>query len=167
MTASASSSRSEISTTSPRLRQRVGDLMQRPGDVRAAADFEAIERDEQVPQMSGLRARRQRIHDAIAESDEPDAVALPVHQIAERRREAGGVVELRDAARGVCHRSADVDEQLAVKVGFLFELLDVVAVAPRVDLPVHRGEVVAGDVLAVLGELDAEALERDCGAGPR
>ena len=34
------------------------------------------------------------------------------------------------------------------------------AVAAGVDLPVDRREIVAGDVLAVFGELDAEALER-------
>src|SRR6185503_144576 len=42
----------------------------------------------------------------------------------------------------------------------LFELLDVVAIAPRVDLPVDGGEIIAVDVLTVFGELDAEALER-------
>ena len=49
---------------------------------------------------------------------------------------------------------------MAIEVGLLLELLDVVAIAARVDLPVDGREVVAGDVLAVLGELDAEALER-------
>src|SRR5262245_20992462 len=33
------------------------------------------------------------------------------------------------------------------------------AVASGVNLPVDRGQIVAGDVLAVLGELDAEAFE--------
>ena len=48
---------------------------------------------------------------------------------------------------------------MAVEVGLLLEFLDVVAVAARVHLPVDRGEVVARHVLAVLRELDAEALE--------
>jgi hypothetical protein len=48
---------------------------------------------------------------------------------------------------------------MTVEIGFFLELLDVVAVAPRVDLPVDRVQIVAGDVLAVLGELDAEPLE--------
>ena len=49
---------------------------------------------------------------------------------------------------------------MAVEIGLLFELLDVVPIAAREDLPVDRREVVAGDVLPVFGELDAEALER-------
>ena len=50
--------------------------------------------------------------------------------------------------------------QVAVEVGLFLELLDVVAIASRVDLPVDRREIVAGNVLPVLGELDAEPLER-------
>jgi hypothetical protein len=49
---------------------------------------------------------------------------------------------------------------MAVEVGFLLELLDVVPVAAREDLPVDRREVVAADVLPVLGEFHAEALVR-------
>ena len=49
---------------------------------------------------------------------------------------------------------------MAIEVGLLLELLDVVPIAARVDLPVDRREIVAGDVLPVLGELDAESLER-------
>src|SRR5262245_60506432 len=49
---------------------------------------------------------------------------------------------------------------MAVEIRFLLEFLDVVAVAARVDLPVDRRQIIAGDVLTVLGELDAEALER-------
>ncbi len=49
---------------------------------------------------------------------------------------------------------------MALEVGLFLELLDVVAIAARVDLPVERGQIVARQVLAVLGELDAEALER-------
>src|SRR6188472_2653783 len=49
---------------------------------------------------------------------------------------------------------------MAIEVGLFFELLDVVTVAARVDLPVEPCEIVAGKVLAVLGELYAEALER-------
>ena len=101
-----------------------------------------------------------RADDAIVERHQPDAVALPVHQVAERRGQARGVLELARPARPVRHRPADVDQQVTVEVGFLLELLDVVPIAAREDLPVDRREIVAADVLAVLGELDAEALER-------
>ena len=111
--------------------------------------------------MSGTRAHRQHRDDVLVEGGEADGVALPVHQVAERRRETPAVLELRQGVvRAVGHRAADVEQQMAVEVRFLFELLDVVTVAARVHLPVDGGERVAGNVLAVLGELDAEAFER-------
>ena len=44
---------------------------------------------------------------------------------------------------------------MAVEVGLLLELLDVIPIGSRVDFPVDCREIVAGNVLAVLGELDA------------
>src|SRR5690606_10279761 len=51
-------------------------------------------------------------------------------------------------------------QDVAVEVRLLLELLDDVPIRARVDLPVERGEVVAWQVLPVLRELHAEALER-------
>ena len=123
--------------------------------------LQAIERHQQREQVPGPRAGRQHRDDVLVEGGEADRVALAVHQVAERRREARAVLELRHRVmRPVAHRAADVEHQVAVEVRLLLELLDVVAIAARVDLPVDGGDVVAGNVLAVLGELDAEALER-------
>ena len=88
------------------------------------------------------------------------------------------VVELGQfLAIGVGHRGAEVHRQVAGDVGLGLELFEVVFVGLGVDVPVEVLEVVAGDVLAVFGELDAEALERagvqagqkalDDEAGPR
>ena len=107
--------------------------------------------------MATARSRWQHRDNAIVECREADGVALPVHQITERRRKAGGVVELRQI-RAVAHRAASVDEQVAIEVRLLLELLDVVPIGPCVDLPIDRREIVAGNVLPVFGELDAEAL---------
>ena len=64
---------------------------------------------------------------------------------------------------GRCYRldrfAADVDQDVAVEVRLFLELLDVVPVAAREDLPVDGGQVVAVDVLPVLREFDAEAFE--------
>ena len=49
---------------------------------------------------------------------------------------------------------------MAIEICLFLELLDVVAIRARVHLPVDRRDVVAVDVLAILGELNAEALER-------
>jgi hypothetical protein len=48
---------------------------------------------------------------------------------------------------------------VAGKVRFLFVLLDGVALGAAVALPVDVLDIVAGDVLAVLDELDGEAAE--------
>ena len=62
----------------------------------------------------------------------------------------GGALEL--------HRLGRVEEDRRREVGLLFVFLDVEPVAAAVDLPVDVLGVVAGHVLAVLGELDREAV---------
>src|SRR5260370_38698752 len=70
--------------------------------------------------------------------------------------------------RAVPHRSADVEQQMAVEVRLLLELLDVVAVSARVDLPVDRGQIVARNVLAVLrGPHPGSPARAAGGAGPK
>src|SRR5688572_6168055 len=49
---------------------------------------------------------------------------------------------------------------MTFEVGLLLELLDVVTVGAGVDLPVERGQIVAGEVLPVFGELDGKPLVR-------
>ena len=142
------------------LGQRVAELMERLRHVGFLTQGEPIERDEGGTEMARPCAGRQQADDLVVERHEPNRVALAVHQVGERCRETGAVLELRHAARAIGHRSADVEHHVAIEVGFLFEFLDVVAIAARVDLPVDCGEVVAGNVLAVLRELDAEAFER-------
>ena len=61
---------------------------------------------------------------------------------------------------GVGHRLARVQQQIEQEVGLLLVLLEVKLVGLGPDLPVHVADVVAGHVLAVLGELDGEAVIR-------
>ena len=56
------------------------------------------------------------------------------------------------------HRATLIDQQVATQIGFIFKLLDVVAVAAGVHAPVDIARVIAGYVLAVLRELDREAV---------
>ena len=63
-------------------------------------------------------------------------------------------------AVAVEHRPAGVEQDVADEVGLLLVLLDGVAFGAAVALPVDVADVVAGDVLAVLHELDGEAAER-------
>ena len=68
--------------------------MERLRDVGAAPECEPRERDEQVAQVARTRARRQGADDPIVERRQADAVALAVHQVAERRGQTRGVLEL-------------------------------------------------------------------------
>ena len=63
-------------------------------------------------------------------------------------------------AGGVGHRLAGVKQEVEEEVGFLLVLLEVELVGLGPDLPVHVADVVAGHVLAVLGEFDGEAVIR-------
>ena len=83
------------------------------------------------------------------------------HQVAERRGQADAVLELRQLlAVGVAHRRREVHDEVARQVRLGLELLDVEAVGLGEDVPVDVGDVVAGGVLAVLGELDREPVIR-------
>ena len=122
--------------------------------------LQPLERQQHRAQVPGARARRQQRRNAVVERDQAERIALPMHQVGERAGEIRRVLQLGDLAGAVAHRSADVEQQVAREVGFLFVLLDEVLVGAREHLPVERGEIVAGQILPVLRELDAESLVR-------
>ena len=114
-----------------------------------------------MPKLGSLAPRRQALANLLVEGDQADRVLLVDHQVAERRGQADRVLELGQfLAIGVAHRSRQVHHQVAGQVGLGLELLDVEAIGLGVDVPVDVRDVVARGVLAVLRELDREALER-------
>ena len=123
-----------------------------------ALGLRAIERVQHHVEV--LRRRRHVRDDVVVEGDDADAVALPLREVGEARAEIAAVFELRDAAARELHRLRDVEQDREVGVGVGFVLLDVVAVGARVQPPVDAADVVAGDVAAVLGEVDRRAEER-------
>ena len=58
----------------------------------------------------------------------------------------------------VGHGSAGIEEDVATQVGLFLIFADVKAIGLSVDLPVKMANLVSGDVLPVLLELDAESL---------
>jgi len=58
----------------------------------------------------------------------------------------------------VGHGSAGIEEDVASQVGLFLIFADVKAIGLSVDLPVKMANLVSGDVLPVLLELDAETL---------
>ncbi len=135
-------------------------IVQRLRHVGARAHLQPLERQQHHAQVARPRARRQQRGNAVVERDQAERITLPVHQVGQRAGEVRRVLQLGDRTRRVAHRRADVDQQVTREVGFFLVLLDEVAIRSRVDLPVQRGQVVAGQVLPVFGELDAEPLER-------
>src|SRR5262249_51295716 len=81
-------------------------------------------------------------------------IALPLRQVGEAGADEAGVFQLRDAAAGELHRPRDVEQHRQVGVGVGLVLLDVEAIGAGIEAPVDAADVVAGDVAAVLGEVD-------------
>ena len=117
--------------------------------------IEGMEHDVEV-----LRRCRHVGDDVLVEGEDADAVALPLRQVGEARREKRSVFELGHPAAREAHRPRDVEQDREVGVGVGVVLLDVVAIGARVQPPVDAPDVVAGDVAAVLGEVDRRAEKR-------
>ncbi len=144
-----------------------GDLMQARFDVGFAGRLELGEQREDIAKLRPLAPRRQALADLLIEGDQADRVLLVDHQIAERGRKTDAVLEFGELLTiGVTHRSRQIHHQVAGQVRFRLELLDVEAVGLGVNVPVHVGNIVAGRVLAMFGELDRKPLER-AGVQPR
>jgi len=135
-----------------------GHLVERRAQVAGPLGLGAVERVQHHVEVLG-RSRHVR-DDVLVEGEDTDAIALLVRQIREAGSEKRSVLELGHAAARELHRPRDVEQDREVRVRVRFVLLDVVPVGARVQAPVHAADVVAGDVAAVLGEIDRGAEER-------
>ena len=97
--------------------------------------------------------------DAVGEEHRADPVVVRHRREGEQRGELGREVALGQVARAEVLGARDVDEQEDRQVALLDELLDVRDADAGRDVPVDGADVVAGRVLAHLGELHAAALE--------
>ncbi len=133
-------------------------FVQRPFQVPGAPGLQAIQHVQH--RLHVLGGRRHVLDDGVVKGDEPDAVALMVHEVGQTRREDARVFELGDAAAAVVHRLRHVHQHREVHVRLGFVLLDVVAIRPRPQPPVHAADVVARHIAAVLGEVHGGAEVR-------
>src|SRR2546427_3006853 len=85
-----------------------------------------------------------------------DSVPLMVGKIAQGCREHPRVIDLGDAGRPIVHGSADIEQNQYARVRLALEKLDVELVASRKDVPVDAPDLIAGHVLAIGREIDAE-----------
>ncbi len=94
--------------------------------------------------------------DAIVERLDDNAVEIDQADEAERRGHLLGVVQFRRLAE--VHRQAVVDQDVKVQVFFFHEQADEQTVEPAEEVPVEEAQIVADDVIAIVGEFDALAL---------
>lgn len=113
-----------------------------------------------VAEMAGAMTCREEFTDLVIEGNETDGIALLMEEVGEGGGEGGGVAGLVVVEGAVLHGTGTIEEQVATEVGFVLELLDVMAVGPGEDPPVEMARIIAGGVLAILGELDGEAVVR-------
>ena len=141
--------------------QHGGDLRQAVGDVGLAGRLQLGQQRKHVADLRAFALGRQAFANLFVEGDQADRVLLVDHQPAERGGQADAVFELGQfLAKRVAHRAAEIHHQVAGDVGFGLEFFDVVLVGLGVDEPVDVVRIVAGRVLAVLAELDGEAVKR-------
>src|SRR5215813_2464153 len=108
--------------------------------------------------MAGPMARWKVLTDLMIESNQADGIALKVQKIGHGGSQGGGIFRFRVAFGAVAHRSADVGNQHAAKIGFVFELLNKVTVAARVNTPIQISRIVIGCILAVFSEFSRKAV---------
>ena len=110
-------------------------------------------------QVRGLAGGSQVALDLVVEGGQAGGVLLLEDHVGEGGGDPLGVLELGDVAfGGVGHGLAGIEQDVGEEVGFLLVLLEVVLVGLGPDFPVDVADVVALRVLAVLGELDGEAV---------
>ena len=113
-----------------------------------------------LAELGDLARRAEERPDAARESRHADAVGLVEDEVGHRGGGGAGEVVLRPRPRAVSHRLAGIDQEPGDEVRLLLVLLQVEPLGAAEDLPVDVLDVVAGRVLAVLGELDGEAVPR-------
>ena len=138
----------------------LGQLVQHRDEARPASGPRLAKRVEDDLQVGGVAARRDLGGGFLRDVQESGGVALVDDEVAERGGETLGVVEPGAVLARESHRAAAVEHDVAAQVGLGLEFLEVIAVGACEDAPVEPPDVVAGDVVAVLGELDAGASVR-------
>ena len=138
----------------------LGQGVQEAAQGGLAAGLRLFQRLAEDREMAGGRPGRDQAPGLAVGGDQPDGVALADHQVGQRRREPPRVLELRARPPRVAHAPRRVDDEVRLEVRLFLIFLDVVAVALAERPPVDVADLVPRPVLAVLGELDREALER-------
>ena len=110
----------------------------------------------QQRQDAGLAAcERELLDGVLGERHHENAVEIDQRDVGQRRRQLPGEIELAAAAEA--HAVRAIEQDVDVQVLLFLEALEQQVAVAGVDVPVEIPEVVAGRVLAVVGELDPAA----------
>ena len=118
--------------------------------------LDLVQEIEQPPEALAAAEGRQALRQPVVERLDHDAVQVDQADEAERGGDLLGVVQL--GRRAEIHRQAVVDQQVEVQVFLFQEQADEELVEAGEQVPVEEAQVVADDVVVVVGELDALAL---------
>ena len=119
------------------------------------------------PKMTHAAACGDFLAQCVVINGEPQRVLLFADDVTDGSSDAAGVGVFGEPVAGtVSHRARAVDDDVNAQVGLLLKLLDIVALRAPENFPVEVAQIVALDVLAVVGKLDARPLER-AGMGAR
>ena len=123
-----------------------------------AAGFGVFQGAQQVQQVLGAGLRLDDLANPRVVRDQSDGVALMQHQIRQRGGNVLRVLELAVLSALVIHAAGGIDQEVSAEVRLFFVFFDVIAIGFAVGAPIDVADFVTGIVLAMLGELDAEAL---------
>ena len=118
--------------------------------------FDSLEILQQSPQAAATAQHGTGLAARSAEGFDLDAIGPDQADESERRRQLLRVMQLGGAPE--VHRRAGVNQGEEMQIFFLEEQLEEQLVEPCVEIPVHEPQIVAGDVIAKIRELDALAL---------
>src|SRR5262245_39857500 len=133
-------------------------MMQRAPEIRIPHGSSLLQTVDHSSQMSWAATWWELFLDAVRKRHKPHQVLLVEHDIGQRSRQIAGIIELTDAVRSVVHRGTGVDQEVTTEVGLLLILFDVITVKLGIGLPVDVADLISWHILAMLGELDAEAF---------
>ena len=141
--------------------EAVGQPVQRLGDVGIAAGLDRFQPVHHLVEMPRRTAGGHVEPNCRVERGQAHRILLPRHQIRQNGRQIRAVFQLGEpSVVAVAHRTARVQQNLHAHVRLFFVLLDVETIGSGQHAIVEMPRVVAGRVLAMLGELDAETLVR-------
>ena len=103
--------------------------------------------------MARSRAWRHVLDDCFVERDQPHRIVLTDSKKCQRRSEVLRVLKLCYFAAPIAHRSTRVDEQVYSRVRIALILFYVETVCSSEQFPIQMAQVIAGHVLAMLGEV--------------